>query len=129
MAKASTSWAKGVSGNPNGAAKKADSLSELLRLEGDELTKVARKGEMTKKQALTHIVYEALLTGTIRYANGKTLTLDGHQYLRLLEFVYNRVDGAPKATATLVDTPSAQVLITIPSNGRDQLATIVESEG
>lgn len=47
------------------------------------------------REILTRIVTELALTGRATLADGTVMALDSDQYLRLLNFVFDRVDGRP----------------------------------
>jgi hypothetical protein len=89
-------WVKGESGNPNGRPRKIKSLTEIL---ARELAKTIPDGEdrrVAVKRFMAMKVTEALTTGKITIADGKFYDLEPNEWVDLLKWSYNRVDGLPR---------------------------------
>lgn len=81
-------WKPGQSGNPNGRPRKDQTMTELLRLEGDKLVEVidattGAKRTLTKKERLAEIVWEQAMT---------------RQDKAFVKLAYERIDGLAIAT-------------------------------
>jgi len=65
--KSSTTWKPGQSGNPNGRPKRGESLSEILRMLGEERDVRIKgvPGEITKKEAVGRRLYDLALRGNV----------------------------------------------------------------
>jgi hypothetical protein len=69
----------GTSGNPNGRPKRGESLTDILRMQGD-IEDVSLEGEkVSRKTALGHKMWQLAL-------RGKEATM---------RYLYDRVDGKP----------------------------------
>lgn len=103
MARSSTSFRKGQSGNPKGRPPKKRALTTLLEKGGNRKFKVGDQ-ELAAKKLFVERVWEGLATGQITYPNVGTFPLDAQQYIALAKLVLGQVDGPPRAE---VDVTSA----------------------
>lgn len=110
MAKTSTSWVKGQSGNPGGKPKK----------EREETAALVRTGRATieidgvrvsRRKLLVEQFWSAMLTGEIEFpVSGKKVQLRAHHWSDLLKWYFSHVDGPPRvAAAGTADDPVHQV--------------------
>lgn len=83
---------KGQSGNPVGRTGGEETLTKLLREYGE---KVKRGGEtLPLKQHLAETVYTAIIQG-YRVVEGEKIILNDGAWVKLLTWLYDRVDGKP----------------------------------
>lgn len=101
---------KGQSGNPAGRPKKGATLSDLLygRLCDNIQDHDRSRKDKPAKDVLSRIIIELATNGRAKLADGSLMVLDASEYLRLLEFVFNRIDGKPQQ-AVDVTTDGAPV--------------------
>lgn len=100
MAKSSTSFKPGMSGNPKGRPPKSRALSELLA-KGAGI-KIAippddPQAEMDAKDVFVQHVWEAVTMGRITFPDGRTLTLDAVDFSTFARLLLNQIDGPPPA--------------------------------
>lgn len=87
-------WIKGQSGNPKGRpAGKAESLTGILREYGEKKKKL-NGSTLPLKVHLAETVYTAIIQG-YRLVEGEKITLNDAAWVKLLEWLYDRVDGKP----------------------------------
>lgn len=86
-------WPKGVSGNPKGRPKKGETLTDILREYGEKKATLNGK-TMPLKKHLARTVYMAVILG-YRITNGEKSTLNDAAWAKLVEWLYDRVDGKP----------------------------------
>lgn len=87
-------WVPGQSGNPNGRPKKGETLTEILREHGQKKVQV-NKSTKTLNTHLAETIYMAAVRG-YRVIDGKRANLSPDTWVRLVEWLYDRVDGKPK---------------------------------
>ena len=134
-------FVKGKSGNPKGRPKRENTLSDILKREGNVLVQTDDDRTVSKGEILGEIIWHAALNGEILFANGSTLKLDSAKYIQLITLLYNRVDGAPKGSIEGMAEAfaNAQVTMYIPQNDRndsyidvsddsDEASEIIESD-
>lgn len=74
---------EGYSGNPGGKVKKTiTSFAEAAM--GDD-----------GKEELANLVRHAVLTGTVKFPDGRTVKLDFKQWQGFVEWLFDRLDGKP----------------------------------
>ncbi len=107
---------KGKSGNPNGAPPKNRALTAILEAAGD--IKIDHNGKkVTRKEVIADLLWQMVTTGKAILPENKTLELAPQDLLGLLKFIYNHVDGPPKAELDV--TSNGETIIPILKTGMD----------
>ncbi|MBX3084814.1 MAG: hypothetical protein KF716_24480 [Anaerolineae bacterium] len=89
MAQTATSWRTGKSGNPNGRPPmRTRPLATALREIGAESV-----AERENRTAVASLVWRALRTGKLELDSGTQLQLTAKEWLDLLKWVHQHVDG------------------------------------
>jgi hypothetical protein len=96
MARSSTSFKPGQSGNPNGRPKKSRALTEILEKAGNATIEDADGKRRGGKRIVARLVWEGISTGEVSFPGGKRLKLSPADWFDLLKWVYAQVDGPPK---------------------------------
>lgn len=96
MARSSTTFPKGQSGNPKGRPAKKRALTNLLERGGNKKFK-ATDGEIAAKKLFAERIWQGLATGRMDFGDGTLITLDAQAYIALAKLVLGQIDGPPKA--------------------------------
>lgn len=102
MARSSTTYPKGQSGNPKGRPPHKRALTNLLERGGNKKVKVADE-EIAAKKIFAERIWQGLATGRIDFGDATIISLDAQAYIALAKLVLTQVDGPPK---TEVDVTS-----------------------
>ena len=108
MARSSTTWQKGMAPlNPQGRPKRGQALTEILAAYG--AVPVARGGqpEQPAKHILAQLVWSAVLTGEVELPDGRVRTLNTQEWIDVVKWLYERVDGPPARTLQAADVEHA----------------------
>jgi hypothetical protein len=85
-------WTPGMSGNPRGRPAKKRAVAETIRTTSGEHS---ASGE-TYQMALARVLWGGISSGHITFENGKTFDLGFKDWLDLLKWVVEHVDGPGK---------------------------------
>lgn len=97
---------KGVVYNPNGRPPKNRALTTILETAGAKKVRVGDKA-ISAKQLMARLLWEGVATGAVTFpspspdAPPSVMPLDGDQWLGLVKFIYQHVDGPPKQAVEL----------------------------
>jgi uncharacterized protein DUF5681 len=91
-------WQKGQSGNPSG--RPARPLSQALRALGEHDS----FGDISNRQLVARLVWQALVCGSIPLVGGRTLELSVKEWLDLVKWLHQHVDGSIHA-GIMVEAP------------------------
>ena len=86
----------GQSGNPKGRPPKDRALTALLEMAGAKSVILDNGEKVTPKRYVASLVWQALMTGNVALPDGKAIKLGGKDWVELVKFLYNHVDGPPK---------------------------------
>jgi len=86
----------GQSGNPKGRPLKNRTLTGILEKAGN-LKQDMGNAAVTRKQLLADLLWQAATTGTVTFPDGFVRTLDIQDWSGVVKFIYQHIDGPPKA--------------------------------
>lgn len=95
MARSSTTWKPGQSGNLKGRPPKERALAHLLQQAGEKLTEDGRPN----KAVMAEQIWEALTKGYVEFLDGsgtRRLNLNTNDWLAMVKFVCGHVEGPPR---------------------------------
>lgn len=95
MARSSTTWTEGKSGNPSGAPRKPRRLTATLERALSRSVVLRDGTKLNGKEYVASLAVQGLTTGEVTLASGNTITLSPDDVLMLWKFVYGQVDGPP----------------------------------
>lgn len=101
--RSSSSWRPGQSGNPKGRPPSSRALAEIVgKAGGRRLTGPSGKSRQVKT-LVADALWELAGTGRVELADGKTLEVENvGEWLSVVSWLFDRVEGKPKASAALV---------------------------
>lgn len=113
-------WKPGQSGNPQGGRKHDPEMKAFARLTKEELKDVAAlilKGDLTELERMSNDKTQIVLKVMVASVAAKIMKKGD---MHALDLLLNRLIGKVKQEIGIEgDFPSNQVVITIPSNGRE----------
>ena len=83
------------------AYRRASVATECLREEMDRLFILPNGETITGWRAIAEMIRELVLTGIVHMPNGRVEHLEWKEQAKWMQWLYNRVDGLPKATTTV----------------------------
>jgi hypothetical protein len=108
MARSSTTWQKGMAPlNPHGRPKKGAALTEILAAYGAVPVTKSSQPEQPAKHILAQLVWSAVLTGEVELPDGRLRTLNTQEWIDVVKWLYERVDGPPVRTLKAADIEQA----------------------
>lgn len=84
-------WKSGQSGNPKGRPRKQDSLSQLLRLEGDA-TLIIGDEVLSAREALAKIVWQLAINGEVWLGGKRLETKSVTEWVSVVRWLYDRLE-------------------------------------
>lgn len=113
MAKSSTSFKPGQSGNPKGRPPKNRALTELLEKSGNKKTKRSDGSNAINKHLLADAVWALATQGQVVLPGGVMIEVaDAQEWLGVVKFIYTHIDGPPKHNIDLI-SDGAPIALTI----------------
>ncbi len=116
MAKTSTSWQPGQSGNLKGKPPKHRELTEILKRAGSHTVEVDGK-KITGKHLVALKLWELATTGQTTLPDGtedgRKLTAEPAGWFDIVKFVYGQIDGAPSQNLQVSGTDGGPVELAI----------------
>lgn len=109
-------WVKGQSGNPKGRKRNKETLAEALRTEGSRTI----RGVSVKKYVAKHL-WSVARRGFFIYRGRKYEVRSVDEWLRVVTFIFERVDGKPTETLK-IGNPEIEVTAEDMAAAMDELA-------
>jgi len=94
---------KGQSGNPNGRPPKNRALTDLLEKAGNVVIDTKDGKRAARKRVVAALAWELVTSGKAELPNGETLKLAANDWLGMLKWIYQHIDGPPKTGLDLND--------------------------
>ena len=89
-------WKPGESGNPNGRPTKESSLTYILGFfADDQINFEPGTHRVEKKIILARMIWDSLIWGKVEFPTGRVIELEANEWLNVVKWLYNRVDGMP----------------------------------
>lgn len=106
-------WKPGESGNPNGRPLKNRALTTILEQAGNKtvLDKATDK-RAARKRILARLVWQLATEGKVILPNGTGLELDPEDWIGLVKWIYQHIDGPPKSEMDLT-SGGEKIIVTI----------------
>jgi hypothetical protein len=111
MAKSSTTWTKGQTGNPRGAPKKPRRLTATLERAVSRSVVLADGRKISGKEYAASLAIQGIKTGEVVLANGQRITLSPEDVLMLWKFVYGQIDGPPPSKTEITGAEGGPVQV------------------
>ena len=106
---------KGKSGNPNGRPPKNRALTDLLEAAGNATIETQDGKRKARKRVVASLAWELLTTGKAELPNGETLKVSPQDWIGLYKWIYQHIDGPPKAEVDI-------------TSGNEKLETLTDEE-
>ena len=112
-------WKPGQSGNPKGRPPKNRALTELLEAAGEKTIQYnGGKYKTARKRIIADLAWSLATTGEAELPGGKKLKLDPKDWMSLVKWIYQHIDGAPRSEVDLQTDGSMKVIVEY-ANGDD----------
>lgn len=135
MAKSSTSFKPGKSGNPKGRPPKSRAMTEILVAAGKKKASDGDGGNISRNKLLAEMIWKASIGGEVtfhatnrEFGGSRTLQLKLPEWIDFVKWLIEQMDGRLSISMKLEDesepaTPSAPSqngpVFYLPDNGRD----------
>lgn len=90
----------GQSGNPKGRPPKERALTTILERAGGKTLEVDGK-RVSGRNLVARMVWEGVTTGIVKFPDGKVLALSPTDWKDMLKWIYQHIDGPPRAEVDL----------------------------
>lgn len=90
-------FTRGVSGNPAGRPKNFRALTKLIETKMDQQYTMHDGRTMTAKEIVAEQIVDGLVAGIVTLQSGRQLTFTKDDWQAAVRFVFNQVDGLPRA--------------------------------
>jgi hypothetical protein len=106
-------WKPGESGNPNGRPLKNRALTTILEQAGNRTILDATTGKAhARKRILARLVWQLATEGKVTLPNNANLVLDPADWIGLVKWIYQHVDGPPKSEVD-VTSGGEKIIVTL----------------
>lgn len=105
-------WQKGQSGNPSGRKPKGRALTEILQKAGAS-TVIVNGEKITGKRLVAQLLWQIATTGKARFPDGRALEIAPQDWLAIVKFLYQHIDGPPKAELEVTGKDGGPVELSI----------------
>lgn len=87
-------WKKGESGNAKGRPTKNRALTTILEKAGNAKRTA---GAAPAKKMLADLMWQAATEGAVEFSHGNQLVLEASDWIGVIKFLYQHIDGPPKS--------------------------------
>lgn len=88
----------GQSGNPKGRPPKQRALTALLETAGNKTMDSGDGKKVARKRVTADLAWQLITEGEAFLPNGKRLEIAPKDWIDLYKWIYQHIDGAPKAS-------------------------------
>lgn len=104
---------KGTTNNPNGRPPNSRALTEILKQTGNRTIEDKLTGKrQARKRILARLVWQLATEGKVVLPNGTGLELDPEDWIGLVKWIYQHIDGPPKSEMDLT-SGGEKIIVTI----------------
>jgi len=103
----------GESGNPNGRPRKKWALTEILKTKGGKIVPYFDR-RVSGKHLIAELLWQFATTGRVRFPDGHELSTESvDEWLRVVQYIYTRVDGPPQQTMDVTSGGGSVKFVTV----------------